>query len=178
MATAAGRAPLPSVPNAAGVPPAAETRMSLTLGGRRREKGRVVVGPGAAAARWGVAQIDRRARRSPRPFSACRRRRTRAIGRPARRTGWLRRRRGQGRGVESRPAQRVHARGDRIGTRRAAGNRRRQIARCAVVRREVLDPVALAVATGLLMLCALVAALIPGSRAASVILPMLALRLE
>src|SRR5258708_29803705 len=47
-------------------------------------------------------------------------------------------RRGQGRGVESRPAQRVHARGDGIGTRRAAGHRRRQIARRAVVRCEVL----------------------------------------
>ena len=65
--------------------------MSVRVGCvRRREDDRVVVGPGAAAARRGVAQCDRARRRSPRPSSACRRRRTRSTGRPARRTGWPR----------------------------------------------------------------------------------------
>ena len=79
------------------------------------------------------------------------------------------------RGVDSRPAQRVHARGDRIGTRRAAGNRRRQIARGAVVRREVLGSDRAGGCGGSLGVCAFVAALIPAARAAS-IPPMQALR--
>ena len=59
-ATAACAAPRLSVPKTAGVPPAAETRISLVLGALdRREDDRVVVGPRAAAAASGVAQRDR-----------------------------------------------------------------------------------------------------------------------
>ena len=75
------------------------------------------------------------------------------------------------------PARRLHARGDRIAARPAAGGRRRPPDRGAALRRVVLGSARAERRGRIARACALFAALVPAGRAAS-ISPMRALRTE